>query len=121
MVTVKVTRRFRDKYTGEWYNKGDLLTISEGRYNEIKAVGQLVYKIAGNGPVTVADDATKNSTASTKERKEAAKAAPSDGFDRMSIRELKEYADKTYKLAFGTGVKKAEIIDILRRTEQGGK
>ena len=46
-------------------------------------------------------------------------ARSGDGFDVMSVRELKEYADKTYKLTFKSGTKKAEIIETLRRMEHG--
>ena len=46
--------------------------------------------------------------------------AHADGFDEMSIRELKEYADKAYKLTFKGNMKKAEIIEELRRMEQHG-
>lgn len=93
---VKVMRKFRDKYTGEVYKKGDVLTITEARYNELKIKGQYVFEFT------------------EKETEE-----PSDGFDAMTVRELREYADKTYKVQFASGTKKSEIIEILRRTERG--
>ena len=91
---VKVTHKFKDRYTGETHYKGDVLEISMERYEEIKAVGDFVFPIAED--------------------------AYSDGLDEMSIRELREYADKTYKLTFKGGMKKAEIIEELRRMEQHG-
>lgn len=91
---VKVTHKFRDKYTGKIYAKGDVLEITEERYQEISSVGNFVQ--------IVPEDAS------------------SDAFDEMSIRELKEYADKAYKLAFKNGMKKSEIIEELRRREKHG-
>ena len=91
---VKVTRKFIDRHTGEAHFKGDVLEITEERYQEIASVGNFVQMIS--------DDVT------------------SDGFDEMSIRELKEYADKTYKLTFKGNMKKAEMIEELRRMEKHG-
>lgn len=103
---VKVVRDFRDKYTLVIHRRGDVLEITEERYAELKLAGEYVYNIAQDGaekaPETAAD-------------------GPADGFDDMSIRELKEYADKAYKLTFKVGMKKAEIIDKLRRMEQASK
>jgi len=91
---VKVTHKFKDKHSGKLHSKGEVLEISEERYQEIASVGNFVQ--------IVPEDATN------------------DAFDEMSIRELKEYADKTYKLTFKGGMKKSEIIDVLRRREQHG-
>ena len=112
---VKVTRKFRDKYTRELYKKGDVLEITEERHAEIMSVGNFVYQIAQNAAETVETiDAINPPT----EEQNAAET-PSDGFDIMSVRELKEYAEVTYKLTFKTGTKKAEIIETLRRMEHG--
>lgn len=42
---VKVTVDFRDKYTGKRHRTGDILEISEERYDEILNVGALVERI----------------------------------------------------------------------------
>lgn len=111
---VKVTRKFRDKYTGEHYKKGDLLEITEERYNEIMSVGNLLYLIEQKD---AEDESILSNEAAEAPTNESRK--PSDGFDIMSVRELKEYADKAHKLTFGRGTKKAEIIETLRRMERG--
>lgn len=100
-MNVKVLKKFRDKHTGELFEKGDVLTISEGRYNELKYAGRYVQKIAE------APDATPETL--------------KDGFDVMTMSELREYADKAYKLTFGRGTKKAEMIETLRRMERANK
>ena len=72
------------------------------RYEEIKAAGDFVFPISEDEPNDAPDD------------------VHADGFDEMSIRELKEYADKTYKLTFKGNMKKAEMIEELRRMEKHG-
>ena len=95
---VKVTHKFKDRHTGDIHYKGDVLEISMERYEEIKYVGDFVFPINEDTELD----------------------APEDGFDEMSIRDLKEYADKTYKMTFKGNMKKAEIIEILRKKEQHG-
>ena len=102
---VKVTHKFKDRHTGDIHYKGDVLEISMERYEEIKNVGDFVIPI-NEDKEEVHEDAPDD--------------AHTDGFDEMSIRELKEYADKAYKMAFKNGMKKAEIIEELRRMEQHG-
>lgn len=92
---VKVTHKFKDKYTEETHYKGEVLEITDERYQEIMSAGNFVQIVP--------------------------EEAASDGFDEMSIRELKEYADKAYKLTFKGGMKKAEIIEVLRRRETHGE
>lgn len=91
---VKVTHKFKDKHTGKTYIKGDILDISDERHQEISSVGNFVQIV----PEDVSND----------------------GFDEMSIRELKEYADNAYKLTFKGNMKKSEIIEELRRREAHG-
>lgn len=116
---VKVTRKFTDKYTKELYNKGDVLDITEERYAEILSVGNLVFPIAQDNAesVTASNVNTLSNYAAETPTNDSAK--PSDGFDIMSVRELKEYADVAHKLTFKAGTKRAEIIDTLRRMENG--
>lgn len=115
---VKVIRKFTDKYTGAIYNKGDLLEITEERYEEIVSVGELVLKIAQDDAQGVSEDDMNTLSNDTEETPSDDSGASGDGFELMSVRELKEYADKTYKLTFKGGMKKAEIIATLRKMEQ---
>lgn len=116
---VKVTRKFIDKYTGLHHVKGDVLDITEERYNEIMSVGNLVVKIAQDDAESVSADDTNTLSSEAEETPTNGSGASSDGFDVMSVRELKEYADKAHKLTFGRGTKKAEMIETLRRMERG--
>ena len=116
---VKVTRKFRDKYTGELHKKGDLLEITEERYNEIMSVGSFVYKFAQDDVESVSSDDVNILSSEAAETSTNDYGTPDDGLGAMSVRELKEYADKTYKLTFKGGMKKAEIIETLRRMERG--
>ena len=100
---VIVTHKFKDRHTGKTHDQGEVLEISEERYEEIASVGNFVMRI-----FNVEDEETENAE------------NPADAFDEMSIRELREYADKAYKLAFKSNVKKSEIIEELRRREQNG-
>ena len=101
---VKVTHKFKDRHTGDIHYKGDVLEISMERYEEIKYVGDFVFPIYEDEEI----------------HEDAPDEAHTDGFDEMSIRDLKEYADKTYKMTFKGNMKKAEIIEILRKKEQHG-
>lgn len=118
---VKVTHRFRDKHTNVLYQRGQVLVISEERYDEIMKAGNFVQKIAQEGAETPEGAKATNSAidgVNAAETVSESAETPDDGFDTMSVAELKEYADKTYKLAFKSGMKKAEIIHTLRRMEQ---
>jgi hypothetical protein len=91
---VKVIKRFKDRHTAELHEVGDVLTVSAERFAEIESVGKFVMEIS-SGAATV----------------------EGDGFDEMTVAELREYADKTHKLTFKPGMKKAEIIAALREME----
>ena len=114
---VKVIRKFRDRYSGALYNKGDLLEITEKRYREILSVGKFVFKIAQNDAQSVSEEHANILSDGEAETPRNDSATPSDGFDIMSVRELKEYANATHKLTFKAGMKKAEIIETLRKME----
>lgn len=43
---VKVLRKFLDKHTGEVHKPGDVLEITEERFEEILKVGKLVEKVS---------------------------------------------------------------------------
>ena len=101
---VKVIRDFTDKYTRAKYRSGMVLDITEGRYNEILKVGAFVQVIVQNDEEkTPANDSAK----------------PGDGFDAMSMTELREYAKVKHEMTFKVGIKKAEMIEALRRMEHG--
>lgn len=114
---VKVIHKFTDKHTGERYSKGDVLFITQERFEEILNVAPLVQLIAQDD----VEAPTTGDATNTKEPAETYSSASDDAFDTMSVRELKEYADKAYKLTFKSGTKKSEIIDMLRRMERGNK
>lgn len=116
---VKVIHGFTDKYTKEQYFKGSVLDITEERYAEIRSVGNLVFPIAQDDAKSVSVDSTNTLSNDDGETLTNDSAKPRDGFDEMSIAELKEYADKAHKLTFKGGTKKAEMIKILRRMEHG--
>lgn len=116
---VKVLHKFTNKHTGEQYKRGDLLDITEERYREIMSVGTLVHIIGQNDALSVSADDSNTLSGEAEESLKTDSEQPSDGFDIMSVRELREYADKAYKLTFGRGTKKAEMIETLRRMEYG--
>lgn len=118
---VKVLHKFTDKYTGKQYHRGDVLDITEERYHEIMSVGSLVYEIARNDALNVSHESANTLPNDEAETPKNDSATPDDGFELMTVRQLKEYADKAYKLTFGTGTKKAEIIEELRRMERNGR
>lgn len=116
---VKVTRKFTDKHTKKLYNKGDVLDITEERYAEILSVGNIVFPIAQDDTSSDNSESMKDLSNNDAEAPTNDSAKPSDGFDIMSVRELKEYADKAHKLTFKGGAKKADMIETLRRMENG--
>lgn len=116
---VKVTRKFKDKYTGKVYSKGTVLDITEERYAEILSVGNFVFPIAQDNAQSVSADDMNTLSNDATETPTNDSAKPSDGFDIMSVRELKEYADVAHKLTFKSGTKRAEIVETLRRMENG--
>lgn len=118
---VKVMHKFTDKYTGEQYNQGDVLEITEERYAEIMRVARLVFPIAQDDALSVSGERVNELSSDEEETPTDDSVKPSDGFELMSVRELKEYADVTYKLTFKGNMKKAEIIEVLRRMERNGK
>lgn len=104
---VIVTRKFKDIHTDKIHYKGEVLEISDERYQEIADVGNFVMRITENDTENASEEETHPD-------------APADAFDEMSIRELREYADKAYKLTFKGSMKKSEIIEELRRREMHG-
>lgn len=118
---VKVLHKFTNKYTGEHYRRGDVLDITEERYREIMSVGNLVYKIEQSDALSVSADDMNTLSNDAQESPRNDSEPTGDGFDIMTVRELREYADAAHKLTFGRGTKKAEMIETLRKMEQGNK
>lgn len=116
---VKVLHKFTDKYTDEHYHRGAVLDITEERYREIMRVGQLVQKIAQDDALSVSVDEMNTLSSDEAEAPINDSGVSGDGFDIMSVRELREYADVAHKMTFKAGMKKAEIIAELRRLEHG--
>lgn len=116
---VKVTRKFTDKYTKAVYMKGAVLDITEERYAEILSVGKLVFPIAQDNAESVSNNDMNTLSSEAEKPLTNDSAKPNDGFDIMSVRELKEYADTVHKLTFKAGTKRAEIVETLRRMENG--
>ena len=114
---VKVTRRFRDRHTGTLYHKGDVLEVTEERYNEIARAGNFVYRLTESPAETLED---KGEEIPFSELENATESRV-DALEAMSLRELREYANVAHKMTFKVGVKKAEIIEVLRRMENNGK
>lgn len=52
---VRVLRTFKDKHTGEYHKKGEVLTVTKKRFEEILKVAPLVEKL---------DEEAENKTAS---------------------------------------------------------
>ena len=44
-MNVKVVKKFRDKYSGETYEAGQVIELDENRFKEIQAVGNLLELI----------------------------------------------------------------------------
>ena len=118
---VKVTHKFRDKMTNVRYLRGQIIDVTEERYKEIMKAGNFVQKIVSEGVETPEGADTTNPATDGENAAESASEGVEthkDGFDAMSVAELKEYADKAHKLTFKAGTKKAEIVETLRRMEQ---
>ena len=116
---VKVIRDFTDKYTRAKYRNGMVLDIAEERYNEIMKVGAFVRMIAQNDALSVSASDTNTLSNDAAETPTIDSARSGDGFDVMSMTELREYAKFKHEMTFKVGIKKAEIIETLRRMEHG--
>lgn len=105
---VQVTTRFRDKHTRELHKKGVYLDVTPERYAEIMSVGAFLRVIADEVQASTAETAT--------ETVEEPHAPPRDDLEGMTLRELREYAEKECKLNIPRNFKKTEIIETIRRT-----
>lgn len=106
---VKVITRFRDRHTRELHKKGVYLDITPERYEEIMGVGAFV---------SVVEDDTRDLSTDTEKPLEEAPAPSGDDLEGMTVKELREYAENECKLTLPRGLKKAEIIEAIRRTSK---
>lgn len=106
---VKVLTRFRDKHTRELHKKGVCLEITPERYAEIMSVGAFLR---------VVEDDVQNVPTDAEKPLEEAPAPHGDDLEGMTVNELCEYAATECKLTLPRGLKKAEIIEAIRRTKK---
>lgn len=88
---VEVTKRFKDKHTGEIRQVGEIYEVTKERYAEITEAGDYV--------AVIVEDAV------------------TDELDNMNAKELREYAKEKCGLTFEVGTKKALMIEEIRRKE----
>ena len=104
----KVTKKFRDKGTNELRPLGSVFECTEERFAEIEAAGKRMGKCFA---IRVEMEAAPGGEGEEKK-------PPEKPLEEMSVRELREYADKAHKLTFGAKTGKAEMIEAIRRAEQ---
>lgn len=59
MLTVKVKKLFRDRYSGIQRKPGDTFTVTEARYREIKYSGDMVEIVKAPAAAPAAEKAEK--------------------------------------------------------------
>lgn len=117
---VKVTKKFKDKYTNEVRNQGDVFECTDARFAEIQEAGKRAgkcYAMRLEEKEGAGEDAAVGVGKAPEGGAEAA-SAPGKALEDMSARELREYADKAHKLTFGAKASKAEMIEAIRRAEK---
>ena len=119
---VEITKTFKDKYTGKMRRVGDICEMTEERYAEIAGVGDYVALIAEDGAgepenVGVIDSVLEPENA-VEMALEATEAVPVPELEDMTVAELKEYGKTMFDLEFERGMKKAEIIAVIRVKEE---
>ena len=112
---VKVTNKFRDKYTKKIHRVGEEMEIAKARYEEIMSAGAFVRVIDENDAQAASGDDVNISSDEGESTLENAQAASGDKLDSMTMKELREYANEKFKVTFPVGTKKSEIIDEIRR------
>lgn len=98
----KVLRPFKDKYTGDTYRTGELFECTEERLAEILTVGRLVEIVPGN------QSNSCNAEDGDRQR-----------FEGMTVHELREYADKHFKLTFSNKARKVDMIAAILERKRG--
>lgn len=123
---VKVKQKFRDKYTGDIRFAGEIVEMSEERYNEINAKKNgLVEKVEEKTEEVQTSEATKPEAgaveveAEATEHPETSEEAPNE-FTRSTLKKMK--ADELRKKAEEMGVdsmgKKEELIKRILGEEE---
>ena len=110
----KVTKVFQDKYTHEIHPLGSVFECTEQRFAEIQAASPRYVMRVDMPPEERAEDLPGDATETAKE----AVNAPEKPLEAMTVRELREYADKAHKLTFSKGMTKAKMIEEIRRYEK---
>ena len=124
---VKVKQRFRDKYTGDILFAGEILVVSEERYNEIKAKNKNLVEIMEEKEELEETSETVESEEETagKENLESAET-PDDqeetwdelsrvALEKMKVDELKKKAEEMGVDSMG---KKEELIKRILGEEE---
>lgn len=110
----KVTREFVDKHTKEIHKVGSVFECSEVRFAEIQAVSpRLAMRVE-----MPSEDNAGDLSGKAAEKAAGGINALEKPLERMTVRELREYADKAHKLTFGAGTTKAKMIEEIRRFEK---
>lgn len=114
----KVVMRFRDRHTGRVHRIGEEIEVSKERYAEIMDVGAFLRIVSEEAVLAASEDDVNELTHDGAETPEEAPAASGDALDGMTIKQLREYASAQHKVTLPAGMKKADIIDEIRRMEK---
>ena len=124
---VKVKQRFRDKYTGDILFAGEILVVSEERYNEIKAKNKNLVEIMEEKEELEETSETVESEEETAGKENLESAETPDGqeetldelsrvaLEKMKVDELRKKAEEMGVDSMG---KKEELIKRILGEEE---
>lgn len=124
---VKVKQRFRDKYTGDILFAGEILIVSEERYNEIKAKNKNLVEIMEEKEELEETSETVESEEETAEKENLESAETPDdqeetldelsrvALEKMKVDELRKKAEEMGVDSMG---KKEELIKRILGEEE---
>ena len=124
---VKVKQRFRDKYTGDILFAGEILVVSEERYNEIKAKNKNLVEIMEEKEELEETSETVESEEETagKENLESAETTDDqeetlDELSRVALEKMKvdELRKKAEEMGVDSMGKKEELIKRILGEEE---
>lgn len=124
---VKVKQRFRDKYTGDILFAGEILVVSEERYNEIKAKNKNLVEIMEEKEELEETSETVESEEETagKENSESAETPDDqeetlDELSRVALEKMKvdELRKKAEEMGVDSMGKKEELIKRILGEEE---
>ena len=124
---VKVKQRFRDKYTGDILFAGEILVVSEERYNEIKAKNKNLVEIMEEKEELEETSETVESEEETagKENLESAETPDDqeetlDELSRVALKKMKvdELRKKAEEMGVDSMGKKEELIKRILGKEE---